>query len=153
MRTKARLAALLLFGLGAAARAAPEPSTIEGDWWTEDREAIARIYEEDGVFFGKLIWTEETGAKDDDNPDPKLRDRPLKGLVFLKGFRFDGDGEWDGGKVYAPDDGKTYSGYMKLGGPDTLKLRGYVGFRLFGRTATWKRVAPDAYPDGIVPAE
>jgi uncharacterized protein (DUF2147 family) len=42
---------------------------------------------------------------------------------------------------------------MKLGGPDTLKLRGYVGFRLFGRTATWKRVAPDAYPDGIVPAE
>jgi uncharacterized protein (DUF2147 family) len=135
------------------AAAAPDASDIEGDWWTEDREAIARIYAEGGTFFGKLIWTEEADAKDDENPDPELRDRPLRGLVFLRGFRFDGDDEWEGGKVYAADDGKTYSGFMTLSGPDTLKLRGYVGFRLFGRTATWKRVEADAYPPGVVPAE
>jgi hypothetical protein len=28
---------------------------------------------------------------------------------------------------------------MKLDGPDTLKLRGFVGISLFGRTMTWTR--------------
>lgn len=131
--------------------AAPSPDDIVGDYWTEERDAIARVYRDQGKIYGKLLWTEEADAKDDENPDPGLRDRPLRGLVFIRGFRFDGDDEWVDGKVYAPDDGKTYSGYMKMEGPDTLKLRGYVGIRLFGRTATWQRVAPGEYPEGFGP--
>jgi len=152
MASKTRLSALFgaasLTLAASGAAAATNPDAIKGDWWTEERDAIVRIDERDGVFFGELLWTEEADAKDDENPAPELRTRPLRGLVFLKGFRFD-DGEWSGGSVYAPDDGKTYSGYMKLDGPDTLKLRGYVGLRLFGRTATWSRVASDSYPEGV----
>jgi uncharacterized protein (DUF2147 family) len=127
-----------------------DPATaVVGDYWTEARDAIARVYADGDRFFGQLVWTEEADARDHENPDPGLRERPLRGLVFLRGFRFDGGSKWVDGTVYAPDDGKTYSGFMKMDGPDTLKLRGYVGISLFGRTATWPRVAPDEYPDGL----
>jgi uncharacterized protein (DUF2147 family) len=136
--------------VASGARAYAEPAmTIEGDYWTEERDAIARIYREGGRYFGRLIWTEEADAKDDENPDAALRERPLVGLVFLTDFHFDGGSKWTGGKVYAPDDGKTYSGYMKMKDPNVLELRGYVGISLFGRTARWPRVARDEYPEGL----
>lgn len=133
------------------APASPAAEAIRGDYWTEDREAIARIYREDGRWLGKLVWTEDADAKDDENPDPELRDRPLRGLVFLRGFRFDGRRRWVDGEVYAPDDGKTYSGHIEMDGVQTLKLRGYVGIPLFGRTAEWERVKASEYPEGVKP--
>ena len=48
-------------------------------------------------------------------------------------------GKWVGGWAYDPDGGSTYSGQMELADPNTLKLRGYVGIPLFGRTETWTR--------------
>jgi len=51
----------------------------------------------------------------------------------------DGDGEWSGGTIYDPNNGKTYSCKLKLTGPDTLKVRGYIGISLIGRSETWKR--------------
>ncbi|HVS03730.1 MAG TPA: DUF2147 domain-containing protein, partial [Thermoanaerobaculia bacterium] len=74
-----------------------------------------------------------------ENPDPKLRERPIVGLRILVGFRY-ADGKWTGGTIYDPANGKTYKAQMTLKGPDTLDVRGYVGITLFGRTTTWKRV-------------
>jgi uncharacterized protein (DUF2147 family) len=58
---------------------------------------------------------------------------------MLTAFKFDGDDEWIGGDIYAPESGKTYSSYMYLKDINTLKVRGYVGISLFGRTETWTR--------------
>jgi uncharacterized protein (DUF2147 family) len=60
--------------------------------------------------------------------------------VILTAFKFDGDGEWKGGDIYDPESGKTYSSYMYLKDRNTLKVRGYVGVSLFGRTETWTRI-------------
>jgi uncharacterized protein (DUF2147 family) len=49
------------------------------------------------------------------------------------------DGQWTGGRVYDPNSGNTYRGTITLIDADTLKLRGYVGITLFGRTEIWKR--------------
>jgi len=140
-----------LGGVAEAAAGPTGPNAVLGDYWTEDREAIARIFREDGAYHGRLVWTEDADAKDDENPDEALRDRALRGLVFVRGFRWNGDGRWVDGEVYAPDDGKTYSGRIAMDGPDTLELRGYVGIPLFGRTATWQRVARSDYPEGLEP--
>ena len=59
-------------------------------------------------------------------------------MDILTGLKKDGD-EWSGGKILDPKNGKTYKCYIKLEDNNTLKLRGYIGISLFGRTAIWKR--------------
>ncbi len=71
-----------------------------------------------------------------------MRDRLLVGLEIFNGFSYDGDGEWSGGSIYDPNSGKTYSCKLKLVDHDTLKVRGFIGISLIGRTETWKRKAP-----------
>ena len=59
-----------------------------------------------------------------------------------------GDGKtWTDGRVYDPESGKTYQGRITLEQEDTLKLRGFVGAPVFGRTSTWTRVEQTAEQD------
>ena len=73
------------------------------------------------------------------NPDAALRGRPLCGVEIGTGFREEVPGELTGGQLYDPTSGKTYKGTMTVEG-DKLKLRGYVGVKLFGRSETWTRI-------------
>ncbi|MDH3984403.1 MAG: DUF2147 domain-containing protein, partial [Gammaproteobacteria bacterium] len=57
----------------------------------------------------------------------------------IQNFRYDGNGEWSGGSIYDPNSGKTYRCKLRLVDPDTLKVRGFIGIALIGRTETWKR--------------
>ncbi|HTF80193.1 MAG TPA: DUF2147 domain-containing protein, partial [Cytophagales bacterium] len=61
------------------------------------------------------------------------------GLEFVWGFTYDGEDTWEGGNIYDPKTGKTYSAEFTLEGNDVMKLRGYVGFTWIGRTSTWTR--------------
>ena len=125
------LALLLLPGRAATAQ---EADAILGTYLNEKQTAHIEIFKDGAAYSGRIVWHKEN-RKDYKNPDPALQDRPLVGLVFLKGFVYDPEEkEWDDGEVYAPDDGKTYSGYLWLG-DGVLKMRGYVGIPLFGRTA------------------
>ncbi len=74
--------------------------------------------------------------------EPAEQNKPLIGLVNLKGFVFDGDDEWKDGKIYDPKNGKTYSCYMKFEDESKkrLKIRGFVGISLLGRTTYWTPV-------------
>ena len=73
------------------------------------------------------------------NPDEKLRGRALCGLRVGQDFTQTDSQHADGGHVYDPKSGRTYSGSMTAQG-NTLKLRGYLGIELLGRTETWTRV-------------
>jgi uncharacterized protein (DUF2147 family) len=55
----------------------------------------------------------------------------------MKKIVFDGDEEWNGGTIYDTKNGKTYRCYLKFDSPLILKLRGYIGFSLLGRTSHW----------------
>ena len=46
---------------------------------------------------------------------------------------------WSYGQIIDPKNGKIYSGSVWLEG-DQLKLRGYIGISLIGRTQIWHRV-------------
>jgi uncharacterized protein (DUF2147 family) len=120
---------------------------IIGVWQTPGKEpAKIEIYRSGEKYFGKIIWLKNPMENnqprvDGKNPDEGKRTRPIIGLVILHDFKFDDD-EWDDGKIYDPESGNTYSCYISLKDKNTLKVRGYVGISLFGRTEIWKRGTP-----------
>lgn len=120
--------------------------TVFGKWKTIDEttgkaKAIIEIYEEDGIVNGKII--ELINPK---QPNPVCKectgedkDRPILGMQFIRGLEKDGD-EYNGGKLLDPINGKLYKCYITLEDKETLKVRGYIGISLFGRTQYWERV-------------
>jgi len=118
---------------------------IVGAWLNEEKEAKIQIYRHDEKFFGRIIWLREPNQDgkpktDSKNPDKARHDDPIIGSVMLKDFRFDGKATWDGGTIYDARTGKTYSCYLMLHTDKTLKVRGYMGIPLFGKTNIWTRV-------------
>ena len=99
--TKLKTIMLLVTGIFLTTQLAAQSymaDDIEGIWFNEEKDAKVRIYEENGQYFGKVIWLEEpnepdTGEPklDDENSDPELQKRPIMGLLLMKDFVFDGD--------------------------------------------------------------
>jgi uncharacterized protein (DUF2147 family) len=128
----------------AVAAKAEQGTPPVGLWKTED--AQIEIFEVDGKLSGKIAalnkeYTSDGIEKTDiSNPDPGKRRRPLIGLVFMSGFTPEGSGRWDHGTIYDPKTGNTYASFLEYDGGNTLKLRGYIGIALIGRTAVWTKV-------------
>jgi uncharacterized protein (DUF2147 family) len=81
---------------------------------------------------------------DGKNPDHAQRTRSLCNLQIGWNFRLTSPSRAEGGHLYDPESGKTYSGSMTRVG-DKLNLRGYIGLSLFGRSEIWTR-APANIP-------
>jgi uncharacterized protein (DUF2147 family) len=134
-----------LFLLSSASSSfAQSPDAILGQWITEGEKSYVEIYKCEQLYCGKIVWLknpkDEEGREkvDKKNPDESLRNRKLLGLPILWSFRHNGENLWENGKIYDPQDGKTYSCKMTLEG-EKLKVRGFIGFSLLGRTAVWTR--------------
>ena len=136
----------ILFLAGASVSHADQPPPVEGTWLSGDGEGwieIARTGDGlSGVIKGSPNADDNRPDRDEKNPDPALRQRPLTGLELFSGFNYDGDGRWTGGMIYDPNSGKTYRCIITWVDGNTLKVRGYIGVPMLGRTETWKRV-PD----------
>lgn len=118
--------------------------TITGQWETYDDEtnekkALIEIYQTGNLYFAKILKSyisdEDkvcdmcTGAK---------KDQPIAGLVIIENLKEDDD-EYNGGEILDPENGKTYKCYLELVETNKLKVRGYLGFSLLGRTQYWRR--------------
>jgi len=79
---------------------------------------------------------------DANNEDPALRTRPILGLQILTLIPSNEPMTYDG-SIYNPEDGKTYSGYVQVLGPDTIRLNGCVLYNIICRGEDWTRVPPD----------
>ena len=151
MTKKTTLLVLYVFSLvlGSAFTVAAQSSkgdNLLGYWLNEQREAKIQIYRVGDKFNGKIVWLRdpidtETGKPklDKKSPDPKQHSVPVIGLNILKGFIYDGDSEWEDGTIYDPKNGITYSCYIRFEGKDRLKIRGYIGVSMLGRTTYWTR--------------
>jgi uncharacterized protein (DUF2147 family) len=117
----------------------PSPSAIVGTWVTADKQGKVQIYAQQNRFSGKIIGvaTNRPAAK---NTHGGAHQSPAVGRVILQGFRYDGEGAWVDGTVYDPHTNKTYSCVIRMPQPNSLEVRGYVGFSLLGRTEVWSRV-------------
>ena len=144
------LAATALASAAASARAA-DPTTAAGPtpvgrWTTIDDDSkkpksVVKIWEEDGKLLGRI---ESLILEPGEDPNPKCtkcdgerKDKPIIGMVILWGLIRDGD-EWSGGQILDPDNGSTYKCLLEpAAGGAKLKVRGYIGFSLLGRTQVW----------------
>jgi uncharacterized protein (DUF2147 family) len=146
-RTFLVLSSLFVLG-GTAPLVAQEDSTaanaVLGEWLTGEGTSKILIYKCGDDFCGKISWLKEPDKDgkprvDEKNPEERLRSQPLLGMTIMRGFSFDGEDTWKGGKIYDPKSGNDYSGKMSLANPKTLELRGYILIPLLGRTETWTR--------------
>ncbi len=132
---------------------AQNPDAVLGKWLIEEKDAQIEVFSCDGKICGKIVWLKEPNfpandAKgmagkpkvDRENPDPAKKDRPVLGMNVVWGFTHAGGNLWEGGSIYNSREGKTYKCKMTLEDPDTLKVRGFIGISLIGKTNVWTRV-------------
>lgn len=119
--------------------------TIFGKWNSYDeetnkKESVIEIYKKDGKAYAKIvqILDPERQTATCFKCKGKRKDQRILGMDILTGLK-EKDDEWSGGKILDPKNGKEYKCYIKLLDKNTLKLRGYIGISLLGRTAIWKR--------------
>lgn len=138
---------LFLIALTATAQNLPADKII-GVWFSEDSDVKLKfeIYKSGSEYVGKLLWAStmfeadgKTPKKDTKNPDKSLRNRSRQHMVNLNHLSYR-EGEYVDGKLYNPDDGRTYSLKAKLKSANHLEFRGYVGVSLLGKTRQFKRI-------------
>jgi uncharacterized protein (DUF2147 family) len=133
-----RLSALLLsVAITGIAQTTPATDNITGLYWSPKKDAKIEIYQKAGKFYGKSVWV-ASPKKDFKNPDKTLQTRDVLGIELLNGFTYK-DGSYADGTIYDPQSGKTYDCKMSLNG-NNLKVRGYIGISLFGRTENFERI-------------
>jgi uncharacterized protein (DUF2147 family) len=120
--------------------------TVIGKWKTVDDETgiekgIVEIFEKEGIFYGKIIEIFESQHKNKKCTlcQGENKDKPILGMTFIKGLKKNGS-EYTNGKIVDPKNGKTYKCYITLEEKDKLKVRGFIGIPIFGRTQYWSRI-------------
>ena len=120
--------------------------SVLGKWKTIDDEtgqakSIVEIYEANNKVYGKIIEIFDVARKNDlcKECSGSDKDKPIQGMIILRGLSKDDD-EYSGGKIIDPKNGKTYKCTISLESKDKLKIRGYIGFSLIGRSQYWVRV-------------
>ena len=119
--------------------------SVLGYWKTytknNQEQALIKIYKEDGLIHARIIKALDptlsgmicTKCKG------KNKDKPIKGMTIIKNLIKKGRKLYSG---YAlnPLNGKYYKCRVSFKNENILKLRGYIGFSLLGRTEYWYRV-------------
>jgi uncharacterized protein (DUF2147 family) len=137
MRRHRSIALGLSLMAASAATSWAAPEGVIGNWMTSTG-SIVTVAEcgPDLCLTVAKVSPKAAASTDVQNPDATLRDHPLCGLKIGDGFKVDGPNTASGGHIYDPESGKTYNGKMERKG-DTLKLRGFIGVSVFGRTEIW----------------
>jgi len=118
-----------------------------GLWKTIDDEtgkakSHVQIYEQNGALYGKVVKILTVGKENAvcSECDGTKKNKPINGMIILEDVKKVGKKKWDNGEILDPNKGKTYSVSLELENADKLKVRGYMGFSLLGRTQYWHRV-------------
>lgn len=124
-----------------------QTSTIIGRWKTVDDEtgkatSVIEIFEKHNKIHGRIVELLNSKAK---NPkcekcEGEDKNKPIIGLVVLRGLKREKDGNYSDGKILDPKHGKIYKCNLSLESKDRLKVRGFIGINLLGRTQFWERV-------------
>jgi hypothetical protein len=131
--SKSLLLFFTLFCINSLLFSQNKPDDIVGYYLNEDpfSGAISQIYiyhAGNGIYKGIVIWTK------------KKKKKIYEGLVFMKGLTFnDKDKEWQNATFIYPGKNGKYKAYMRLEKDGTLRVRGYWGVSVLGKTVYWTR--------------
>ncbi len=144
------LLALLMVIVGALSSAKAQTAfDPTGLWLTENKRSVIDVKKCGDSLCGYISWIIEGGMQfDNKNPQENLRGQPMCGLQIVQGLKQNKNNlnEWQNGKIYKADDGDVYDATLTIKSQDRLKVRGYVGVPLFGKSQNWTRVSAADYP-------
>lgn len=148
---KSLVAAALMIAManlpaGVAFAQATSSGQIVGIWEADDGNVKFEMFDAGGSYAARSIYgvrlveaDGKTFKRDTHNPDPKLRDRSLKDIVFITNLTWDAhDRRWEGGKMYDPSSGRSLSARVSLV-DGKMELRAYMGTPMLGRTMVLHR--------------
>ena len=140
----------------AASAASAQQGSVMGTWLSESGVAQIRIAPCPDAAAGPIcgfvvnlinpkgpdgVAVTPDAATDFRNENPSLRTRKVVGMPLIWGFKKTNEpNTFEDGKIYNGEDGKTYSANISLQSDGKLRLRGYVGSTMFGKTQLWTRV-------------
>ena len=129
---------------GQSAQVAPPSEGVLG-YWSTDAGSVLQVEPCGESVCIRIVAISQgaPGVLDEENPDPALRTRPLCHLTVGSELKLTDPNHAEDGKIYDPISGKTYQSELSSSG-DTLSLRGYIGFKAFGRSETWKRTTAES---------
>jgi lathosterol oxidase len=157
-RASGTIATLIAIAFGSAlaivgdARA-QTASSIAGNWATRGFGSIVQFrpcVAAAETMCGAIIWLWEPNDAqgrprlDTHNPERGLRTRSLIGVEIVRNLRQTAPGVWSEGALYNPDDGRSYTGTIRLRNC-ALELRG-CALNVFCQTQIWRR------PDDVLQA-
>jgi uncharacterized protein (DUF2147 family) len=139
------LATMNLFVTPAALAQQAAADAIIGKWEADDGSVRLDMYKTGSEFQAVLLYGNQvveadnvTFKNDIKNPNPALRSRSLKNIVFIWGLHWNA-GEWSGGSLYDGSSGRTYSCDVQVR-DGKMQLRGYIGIAALGQTRIFHRV-------------
>lgn len=154
-----RIIALLILGLfllpldaqAKAQKTQDDPNAVTGLWLTENKRAAIDIQLCEDSLCGYVAWIIDGGLQfDKNNPDESKWNLPICGLKVLGDFTFDGQTFWEDGYIYDAKEGDTYTANISVKRNGNLRLRGYIGLPMFGKSQEWTRLTDD-HPRCAVP--
>ena len=137
------LIALFAFSLNLSAQ------SITGTWKTIDDETgkakseVAIWKAKDGLYYGKIMKLYEKEKQNNTctkcaKDDPRYN-KKIVGMKIITKLKKTKKNKWENGEILDPNNGKVYSCKMWIEN-GKLKLRGFIGVSLLGRTQTWIRI-------------
>jgi uncharacterized protein (DUF2147 family) len=141
----ATLFVLVSIATADAQQLAPKLQNAIGHWQVVNSDGSpggkVDTYLENGKLFGRVTEVRPGRTPQDlcDKCSGEYKNRPILGMVIMRNFQPEGD-DWVGGTVVDPENGKEYKGKIWAVGKDALRMRGFVGISLFGRTENWIRI-------------
>jgi len=87
-----------------------------GYWLTENERAVIKVKDCDEGLCGSIHWIIEGDLN-----------------------------YWSGGEIYKADEGDTYNANVTVLSSNKMKVRGYIGISMFGKSQTWTRVSNKNY--------
>lgn len=129
---------LIFAPLALAASPAGKWKTIDDA--TNQARAVVQLTIRDGVLNGTIIkvFPQPGDTGKCENCSGAFKDKPVVGLDFVWGLKQTAENEWTGGQIIDPKNGHIYRCKITVS-PDgkQLKVRGYIGVSLLGRTQNW----------------
>jgi uncharacterized protein (DUF2147 family) len=123
-----------------------QSQSIIGKWKTIDdatgeAKSIVEVFSKSGKIYAKVVDILDPATKNNlcKQCSGEDKNKPILGLTIIKGLSKDGS-EYNSGEILDPKNGKLYKCALTLESKDKLKVRGYIGFSLLGRTQYWHRV-------------
>ncbi len=123
-----------------------QSQSVIGKWKTIDdatgeAKSIVELFSKSGKIYAKVVDILDPATKNNlcKQCSGEDKNKPILGLTIIKGLSKDGS-EYNSGEILDPKNGKLYKCALTLESKDKLKVRGYIGFSLLGRTQYWHRV-------------